>query len=129
MTRKATAALLTVPLDSAAKEPLFHQLYEGLRRGILEGRLPAGMRLPATRQLAADLGISRNTVLGAYDQLLAEGYLEGKHGSGTYVPRALPDRMVPLPPIVPRERANRDRVASDGAASPCRPACWPSPTR
>src|SRR5262249_33992292 len=64
-----------------------------LRRSILDGTLAAGVRLPATRGLAGELGVSRNTVLNAYEQLLAEGYLEGKVGSGTYVPRTLPDEM------------------------------------
>jgi GntR family transcriptional regulator/MocR family aminotransferase len=86
--------LLTVPLDTTAATPLFRQLYEGLRQSILDGRLAPGVRLPATRGLAEELGVSRNTVLSAYEQLLAEGYLEGKAGSGTYVPRTLPEEML-----------------------------------
>jgi GntR family transcriptional regulator/MocR family aminotransferase len=93
-TRFRTGALLTLPLDAAGETPLFRQLYDGLRRGILEGRLAAGLRLPATRSLAVELSVSRNTVLNAYEQLLAEGYLEGKRGSGTYVAHALPDPPV-----------------------------------
>jgi GntR family transcriptional regulator/MocR family aminotransferase len=88
------ATLLTLPLDPAAATPLFRQVYEGLRRGILDGTLAPGARLPATRGLAEELGVSRNTVLNAYEQLLAEGYLEGKAGSGTYVPRTLPEDML-----------------------------------
>ena len=87
----APATLLAVPLNESAELPLFTQLYESLRRSILERRLRAGARLPATRVLAAELGVSRNTVLGAYEQLLAEGYLEGRVGSGTYVCGHLPD--------------------------------------
>src|SRR5262245_2500692 len=86
-------ALLTVPLDPAAPAPLFHQLYDGLRRSILDGSLAPGTRLPASRGLARELSVSRNTVLNAYEQLLAEGYLEGKIGSGTYVHRTLPEEM------------------------------------
>lgn len=70
--------------------PLHRQLYSRLREEILSGRLAAGARLPATRALATDAGVSRNTVLLAYEQLLGEGYAVGRAGSGTYVPEALP---------------------------------------
>jgi GntR family transcriptional regulator / MocR family aminotransferase len=73
-----SATLLTIPLDPAAPALLFRQRYDGLRQAILGGRLLPGTRLPATRGLARDLGVSRNTVLNAYEQLLTEGYLEGK---------------------------------------------------
>jgi GntR family transcriptional regulator / MocR family aminotransferase len=71
--------------------PLNEQLYRGLRQSILRGRLPPGARLPSTRELAADLGLSRNVVLMAFDQLAAEGYIEGRVGLGTYVAATLPD--------------------------------------
>jgi GntR family transcriptional regulator/MocR family aminotransferase len=90
----SAATLLTIPLDPAAPAPLFRQLYDGLRQAILGGRLPPGTRLPATRGLARDLGVSRNTVLNAYEQLLTEGYLEGKVGSGTFVPQTLPEELL-----------------------------------
>jgi GntR family transcriptional regulator/MocR family aminotransferase len=64
---------------------LHGQLQRALRLAILGGRLRTGERLPATRELAASLGVSRNTVLTAYEQLLAEGYVEARTGSGTYV--------------------------------------------
>ena len=70
---------------------LSQQIYHALRRAILGGQLAPGARLPATRALAYELGVSRNTVLLAYDQLLAEGYTVGQTGSGTYVADALPD--------------------------------------
>src|SRR5262252_1953697 len=70
---------------------LAQQIYHALRRAILAGQLAPGARLPATRPLAHELGVSRNTVLLAYDQLLAEGYTVGQTGSGTYVASALPD--------------------------------------
>src|SRR5262249_38384580 len=97
-------ALLTVPLDPTAPAPLFHQLYDGLRRGILNGTLAPGVRLPATRGLARELSVWRNTVLNAYEQLLAEGYLEGKIGSGTYVHRTLPEEMTQVRPSSERAR-------------------------
>lgn len=65
------------------------RLYLAVRQAILAGRLPAGSELPSTRALAAELGIARNTVLRAYEQLLAEGYVEGRHGAGTYVSEAV----------------------------------------
>lgn len=72
-----------IRLDS--RQGLARQLYEGLRERILDGRLQSGTRLPASRDLAALLGISRNTVTRAFDQLYAEGYVEGRIGDGTYV--------------------------------------------
>lgn len=85
---------------------LSNQVYTGLRRAILAGELAAGARLPSTRTLAHDLDVSRNTVLLAYDQLLAEGYVEGRTGSGTYVARALPD----VAPASARARKRRTSV-------------------
>ena len=64
-------------LESSARMPLYRQLYEQLRAAILDGRLEPGAKLPSTRILAEELAVARNTVMGAYDQLLAEGYLEG----------------------------------------------------
>lgn len=64
---------------------MHRQIYQALRSYILEGRLGAGHGLPATRMLAQHLGIGRNTVIAAYDQLVAEGYLEARSGSGTRV--------------------------------------------
>lgn len=65
--------------------PLFRQLHRAMRAGILDGTIPAGTRLPATRALATELGLSRTTVLLAYEQLAAEGYLDGRRGSGSFV--------------------------------------------
>jgi GntR family transcriptional regulator/MocR family aminotransferase len=76
--------------DGEGEAPLFQQLYGQLRQAVLEGRLRAGARLPATRVLADELGISRNTVLTAYDQLASEGFLELRHRSGVFVAEDLP---------------------------------------
>lgn len=65
--------------------PLFRQLHRALRTGIHDGIVPPGTRLPATRTLATELGVSRTTVLLAYEQLAAEGYLDGRRGSGSFV--------------------------------------------
>ena len=74
--------------------PLYRQLYDYLRHAILSGQLAQGMKVPSTRVLADELGISRNTVLNAYEQLLAEGYLETIEGRGTFVTRVLPEQYL-----------------------------------
>jgi GntR family transcriptional regulator / MocR family aminotransferase len=75
---------LAIPLTRGG-EPLFRQVYRGLRQAILSGALAPADRLPSTRDLAEQLDISRTVVLQAYDQLLAEGFVSGRGGSGTYV--------------------------------------------
>ncbi|HYL35036.1 MAG TPA: PLP-dependent aminotransferase family protein [Bryobacteraceae bacterium] len=72
---------------------LHRQIYQEWRNGILTGRFRRGDRVPSSRELAATLGVSRSTVTEAYDQLVAEGYLESVHGSGTYVCRHIPDEL------------------------------------
>lgn len=67
------------------RQGLSRQLYQALRVRVLDGRLGSGTRLPATRDMAAILGISRNSVVRAYDQLYAEGFIESRVGDGTYV--------------------------------------------
>jgi GntR family transcriptional regulator / MocR family aminotransferase len=88
---------LHVPLDRSSGTPIHRQIYEGFRRAILDGLLRPGQRVPSTRALALDLDVSRLPVLTAYDQLLHEGYLEGRVGSGTYVSAAVPDDLLGLP--------------------------------
>ena len=90
--RPAPPAGLLLPLDPASDVPLYRQLYRGVRGAILGGSLAAGTPLPSSRALAEELGVSRNTVVVAFDQLSAEGYLEGSPRSGTRVARALPGR-------------------------------------
>jgi GntR family transcriptional regulator / MocR family aminotransferase len=92
--RSSFVTLPTIALDQTSALPLYRQLYNALRGAILAGQLKAGARLPATRALANALAISRNTVMNAYAQLLAEGYIEGEVGSGTYVARTLPDELL-----------------------------------
>jgi GntR family transcriptional regulator / MocR family aminotransferase len=92
---------LAVNLDRRSRIPLQRQIYDQLRSAILSGTFSPGARVPSTRDLAADLGVSRNTVAGAFDQLLAEGYLEGKVGSGTFVAAALPEDLLRVKPEAP----------------------------
>ena len=75
--------IAAAPLERAVATPLFRQLYARLKDAILHGRLAPGTRLPATRELARQLQVSRQTVLAAYEQLTAEGYLRGGVGQGT----------------------------------------------
>jgi len=74
---------LVIPLVKGAG-PISRQVYLGLRGAIVHGTFRPGDRLPATRDLAEQLGVSRTVVLLAYDQLLSEGFVEGRPGSGTY---------------------------------------------
>ena len=83
-----------VAVEADSEVPLYRQLYENLRQAILAGQLAAGTRLPSTREIASELGLSRNTVMNAFEQLLAEGYVEGHVGSGTFVSQALPDELL-----------------------------------
>lgn len=85
--------LVAILPDLTRTHSLYQQLYAGLRQAILAGRLGSGARLPSTRDLAAALAISRNTVMAAFEQLVAEGYLESRVGDGTYVSPALPDDL------------------------------------
>lgn len=101
MTEGAAIASVMVFLDRSSRAPLHSQLYGALRGDILRGRLKGGARLPSTRDLAAELGVSRNTVMNAYLHLQAEGYTEGKVGSGTYVAGSLPDGLLRVRPGSP----------------------------
>jgi len=83
----------TVILDPKSDVALHAQLYEQLRGAILAGDLESGTRLPSTRELARELGVARNTVLNAFEQLGLEGYLDGHVGNGTYVSTQVPDDL------------------------------------
>jgi GntR family transcriptional regulator/MocR family aminotransferase len=83
-----------ITLDENCGASLYRQIYETIRRSILSGGLPSGRQLPASRLLAKQLGVSRMTVVNAYEQLLAEGYLEGRTGAGTFVSAHLPEEFL-----------------------------------
>jgi len=83
--RTTSGPELLVELDKTSQAPLHHQLANGLRDAIRTGRLTPHTRLPSSRVLAADLGVSRGLVVDAYSQLVAEGFLLSRHGSGTRV--------------------------------------------
>lgn len=109
----AATSLLSVVLDRDAREPMGRQLYLRIRDLILSGQLESGAKLPSSRKLALDLGVSRTVTLAAYEQLGVEGYLASRHGSGHYV-RTL-DRKPPSPPRAkppsrpPEQRAEAPR--------------------
>lgn len=87
-------------LSQQENMPLHRQLYEAMRRAILDGKLGAGDRLPSSRELTHDLGLSRNTVVAALNQLSVEGYLVSRVGSGTYINDNVPKSQ-------PRKTAGR----------------------
>lgn len=86
--------LPAITLDRESAVPLYKQLYEGIRQEILHGTLKKGLRLPSTRYFAAELRTSRNIVIIAFEQLLAEGYLQARTGSGTFVKKTLPEEVL-----------------------------------
>ena len=110
----------TLPLNLRQPVPgvaLYRWFYEELRTAILAGHLRPGTRLPATRDLAAQYGLSRPTLVSAFEQLRSEGYVEGKVGSGTYVSKTLPDDMLQVPrPQTARHVRRRAIQFSDYAA-------------
>ena len=106
----------------SASGPLYRRIYHALKSGIREGRFGPTARLPSTRALAADLGVSRNTVMLAYEQLQAEGYVVSRDRSTTLVAGAVPPRPLPGPPAVParpaRVSAYAQRLTRDPAMPP-----------
>ncbi|MGW6283149.1 MocR-like pyridoxine biosynthesis transcription factor PdxR [Kribbella sp. NPDC055071] len=88
---------LPLTIDRTAGLALHLQLAEQFRAAVLDGRLQAGHRLASTRDLARELSVSRSVTQAAYDQLHAEGWIEGRTGAGTFV-----TDVVPLQPVVRR---------------------------
>nr|WP_221376081.1 PLP-dependent aminotransferase family protein [Actinoplanes polyasparticus] len=98
-------------------------VYRALRTAIVDGRLPAGERLPATRALAADLGVARGSVAAAYERLAAEGYLSSRVGAGTFVAavsRGRSRRRAASDPLRPREDWSWEPLETSGAVRPPR---------
>jgi len=97
MKRIASGIFPIISVDRKAPKALYRQIYDAYRTTIVDGRLHPGQRIPSTRMLASELGISRLPVLNAYGQLLAEGYFESRVGAGTIVSRSLPDQLTSSP--------------------------------
>lgn len=119
---------LTITLSPRGSRDLLRSLHHQLRAAIADGRLQSGFKLPSTRALAGHLGVGRNTVIAAYDLLLAEGYLVGRGGSGTYVADVRLAFMRPKAPVANPKADRRiaafwrdNRQPSMGAPlTPCR---------
>jgi GntR family transcriptional regulator / MocR family aminotransferase len=94
----------------------YHQLYAGLQTAILSQQLPAGTRLPASRRLAAQLGVSRNTVVAAFEQLTAEGYLEARVGDGSFVALQLPEQIESTQTMIPQAEQPTRALSQRGQA-------------
>ncbi|MFL5618113.1 MAG: PLP-dependent aminotransferase family protein, partial [Gemmatimonadaceae bacterium] len=95
--RGPASPVVQLVMDPESAVPMYRQLYEGLREAILTRRLAPGARLPSSRALATDLGVARNTVLQAFDQLRSEGYLDGRRGGGTRAREVIPDSLLTVP--------------------------------
>jgi len=108
------AATLTVAVDRRASDPAYVQIYGQVRDLILAGRLAPGARLPSSRALAAEIGISRTTVVAAYEHLQSEGYLDGRGGSGMFVPATLPESLLTRDPPPRRAPAPTAPADDDG---------------
>ena len=129
MKQQAGALLPNLEGPFEAGSPLHLQIYRRIRGAVLGGMLPPGSRLPSTRTLAADLGVSRNTAEEAFSQLEAEGYLVRRVGDGSYV--ALPDsparpvRRGPVPSKAARLLSTRGQTIA--AANACAEPTVPRP--
>jgi GntR family transcriptional regulator/MocR family aminotransferase len=100
---------LPISIPARGSRRRVRALHGQLRAAIIDGRLQAGLHMPPTRALASALGVSRNTVVAAYESLLGEGYLTARPGAGTYVARVLsnpPRRKIPLPAPTRDQRLN-----------------------
>lgn len=91
--RKSGALLTRIVIDRSSRAPLFRQIEDQLRGAILAGSLSGGTRLPASRALSVDLGVSRQTVVQVLESLAAEGFLEMRRGSGTFVAATIPQHV------------------------------------
>jgi GntR family transcriptional regulator / MocR family aminotransferase len=114
----------TLPLnlqEPRPELPLYRWLYEELRAAILAGHLRPGARLPATRDLATQYGLSRPTIVIAFEQLQSEGYVEGKTGSGTYVSQTLPEVLLQVPQARASAAKRRQKVALSAYAQRLEP--------
>lgn len=122
--RAATVPATGIVLDRAGRLPMHRQLSQRLREAILAGQFPPGTRLPSTRSLATELGVSRTTALAAYEQLRDEGYLDGRVGAGTTVADLTgpPPAPPPSPPRVPGAPALSARGTAVAASRWRRPA-------
>jgi GntR family transcriptional regulator / MocR family aminotransferase len=121
--RRPISSLL-IRIDERDRAGLQTQIYNAVRRAILDGTVAPGARLASSRTLARELCVSRTTTLLAYEQLAAEGYLTACRGSGTFVPESLPDDL-PRMRLAFSTRTKHPPLSRRGRAL----AATPSPAR
>ena len=109
--------ILQLSLDPHNTDPLYRQVYQSIRSAILGGRLLPGTRLPSTRHLAKDLGVARSTVVQAFEQLRAEGYIQAFRGAATCVRKSLPDLHLRSTPVKPSSGMTRRQAIISERAS------------
>src|SRR5271156_2339974 len=109
MAKVSEAIAPVIAVDRKAAKPLHKQIYDGFLSVIVDGNMRPGQRVPSSRTLAIELGISRIPVLNAYAQLLAEGYFESRKGSGTFISDALPESLT-----VCKDRTPKLKQANSG---------------
>jgi GntR family transcriptional regulator/MocR family aminotransferase len=106
-----------IALDQSSGQPLYDQVYAAVRAHILSGRLARGAKLASSRELAIELGISRFTVVTAFDALIAEGYLMTAQRGGTFVAQVLPDLALRAKSSrVPRGKPTTSRAVTEHRA-------------
>lgn len=99
-----------IAVDTRSPTPVHRQIYDAWRNGILAGRFRRGSRVPSTRELAEAIGVARSTVTQAYEQLVAEGYLQATLGSGTFVCSELPEELLRTRTAPPRRKSEPPSV-------------------
>ncbi|MFY9646788.1 MAG: PLP-dependent aminotransferase family protein [Terriglobales bacterium] len=121
MKRVASGILPLIAVNREAGRALHQQIYDAFRTAIVKGNLRPGQRVPSTRVLALEIGVSRFPTVNAYAQLLAEGYFESRIGAGTVVSRSLPEQLTSSPPAkrqIPTNRQEPRRVSRYSSVLP-----------
>lgn len=113
--RRPDPASVVVALDRSASTSLSTQLADGLRAAALDGRLLQGDRMPSSRALAERLGVSRAVTTAAYDQLHGEGWLQTRHGAGTFLAAAPAPGASTALPVPPSRRSRRATPPATGS--------------
>ncbi len=107
MKRVASGIFPVIAIDRKAPNALHRQIYDAYRVAVVDGILRPGERIPSSRELASELGVSRFPIVNAYAQLIAEGYFESRAGSGTVISTSLPERFTVSQPVGARSATPR----------------------
>jgi GntR family transcriptional regulator/MocR family aminotransferase len=121
MKQQSAGFFPSITFDREESRPMYHRLYDWFRSAILTGQLRPGQKIPSTRYLAFELKVSRITVLCAFQQLAARGYIESSTGSGTYVTKSIPEQAARLglsrqPRLIDRSQCAGSRKISQLSA-------------